>query len=272
MKRRRVMLLLSLSLAVAFSPSGAQPPADPQAPAESGLSVAIAGGRMTAAIADAPLLAVLEALSSRTRISIVPGTGLEDERLSATINGEPVLDAIRRLLKDYDTFFYFSPSPQQSPALPAAIWVYPKGAGALLRPVPPETWAGSRELEMALRDKEPAVREKAYEVLMSRPDATSHNLVILAIRGASENDVELRQRLFSTASSKGIKLPIDVLADLVRADSSEEIRMMALDALAGEPDARAIATGALTDPSEVVRERAKDMLAVLDSMARRRDR
>ena len=105
---------------------------------------------------------------------------------------------------------------------------------------------------------------------MSRPDQESGNLLFLALRGASETDPEMRQRLLSSALSKGIDVPPEMLADLVRSDSSEEIRMMALDALSGDPSARDVAVAALTDPSEAIRERAKDLLTELDALRRPR--
>ena len=66
-------------------------------------------------------------------------------------------------------------------------------------------------------------------------------------------------------------IPHDVLADLVRADATEEIRVIALDGLAGDPASRDEVAAALSDPSEVVRDRARDVLAELDAMRRRRD-
>jgi HEAT repeat protein len=151
----------------------------------------------------------------------------------------------------------------------AAVWVYPRGAASALRPVPPEVWASGTDIEAALNDTDAGVRERGYDALMSRPDRTSHERVLLAIRGASERDAHLRERLLSTAITRGIELPRDVLADLVRGDDVEGIRLMALDALSGDPAAREVGLAALSDPSEVVRQRARELLTELDSMTRR---
>jgi hypothetical protein len=137
--------------------------------------------------------------------------------------------------------------------------------------VPPESWASTRELESALSDGDASIREQAYEALMSRPDRNSRNLVLLAIRGTSETDPELRQRILSSALSRGMDIPHDVLADLVRSDGTEEIRVIALDGLAADPASRDVVLAAAGDTSEVVRNRARDILSELDLLLRRKD-
>ena len=268
---RRRPVIAALGCALVMAPGLAQERESSLPLPAARLSIAMDRGRVTAVIESSPLLAVLEELSRRTRVTIVPGPGLEAEELSAELTNVPVDEAIRTLLKNYDTFLYYSPS-QQSPASLAAVWVYPRGAASSLRPVPVETWASTRDLEAAMADRDPAVRERAYEALMARPDRVSQNRVLLAIRGATEADSELRERLLSTALSRSVEIPREVLSDLVRVDGTEAIRLIALDALTGDPAARETAVAALTDPSEAVRDRAREFLTELDSLARRRDR
>jgi hypothetical protein len=265
----RVSTIGALSSAVVLAMAGAQETVAPQVGRTGELAIAVQDGRLTATIQHAPLLTALEELSARTRVAIVPGSGLHDDQLSAVLKAVTVEEGLRDLLKGYDTFFFYSAFGPRS--VLTAVWVYPKGAGAALRPVPPSEWASTMELEAAVSDRDPVVREHAYDALMSRSDAASRNLLWLAIRGASETDTDLRQRLLSTAVSNGIELPRDLLADLVRADGTEEIRVMALDALSPDPEARAIALGALSDPSTVVRDRAREVLLEIDSLARRRE-
>jgi hypothetical protein len=50
-----------------------------------------------------------------------------------------------------------------------------------------------------------------------------------------------------------MRLPPDLLADLARWDGSEGIRLMALDALVGDPIAKEIPQAALTDSSQTIR-------------------
>ena len=102
---------------------------------------------------------------------------------------------------------------------------------AMLLPVPPQLWAGAKELAGSLVGSDPKIRERAYQALMERPDDRSRDYVVQALRGR-EKDEPMRQRIFSDALSKGVEIRPDVLAELARADPSEQIRWMALDTLA----------------------------------------
>ena len=268
---RRAFALGVLLSAMALSTGVAQDAPGPPVSPGTRLTVSVEQGRLTAILEDAALLAVLEEVSARTQVAIVPAAGLEGDVISARLKQVALDMGLRTLLKDYDTFFYYRSSGAPPAAALAGVWVYPRGAAATLRPVPLDIWGGVKDLETAMADHDPAVRERAYEALMSRPDRASRNLVMLAIRGANEPDQELRERVLSTALSKGIEIPREVLTDLVRAGGSDGIRLLALEALTGEPSAREAAVAALTDPSELVRERAKEFLIELDSLSRRRD-
>jgi len=267
---RLAPMIATLTSVVVLSAVAQEPPT-PQTPPGDRISIVVSRGLVTASIQNSALLTVLDELSARARVTIIPGPGLEGEQVSANLENVPVDQAVRDLLKSCDTFFYYSPARPQSAASLRAVWVYPRGAAATLRPVPLEEWGSTGDIGTALAARDPAVREQAYEALMSRPDAASRNTIVQAIRGATETDGDVRQRLLSTALSQAIEIPPDVLADLVRGDGVDEIRVMALEALTGSAAAREVAIAALTDPSQVVRERAKDILEELDSLSRRRE-
>ena len=268
---RRAAVLVALLTGAVQPAMMAQDSRPSHEPSGARIDIAVERGLLTAIIRNAPLVAAVEELSRRTRVAIVVAEGLEDELVSVQLKNVGVAEGLRALLGNYDTFFYYGLSGQQSSAALAAVWVYRKGEAATLRPAPLESWAVMKDLEIAVRDHDPVVRERAYEALMSRPDRASRNLVILAIRGASESDSDLRERLLSTAVTRGIDIPGDVLKDLVRADGTEAIRLMAFDALAGDPQARDIALAVASDASEAIRERAREFLAELDSLARHRE-
>jgi hypothetical protein len=267
MTRGRLRMIVALSSPVLLSLAAAQQATTPQPVAARPLSVVVERGRLSVAVDDLPLAAVVAELSSRTGVPIILAGDLEPELLSARLRNASIDQGIRDLLKNYDAFFFYSAGGQPAASL-AAVWVYARGTAATLRPVPLEAWASTRDLEQALSDPDLAIRERGYEALMSRPDRASRDSLLMAIRGASETDPQLRQRLLSTALTRGVEVPHDTLMDLVRSDGAEEIRVTALDALTGDPAARDVAVAALTDPSEVVRERAKQFLAELDSLAR----
>ena len=256
MTRGRLRMIVALSSPVFLSLAAAQEATTLQPVPASRLSVAVERGRLSVAVENLPLAAVVAELSSRTGVHIILAGDLEPELLSAQLRHASIDEGIRDLLKNYDTFFFYSAGGQPAASL-AAVWVYARGTAATLRPVPLEAWASSHDLDQALSDPDSAIRERGYEALMSRPDRASRDSLLLAIRGASETDPQLRQRLLATALNRGVEVPHDMLMDLVRGDGAEEIRVTALDALTGDPAARDVAVAALMDPSEVVRERAK---------------
>ena len=237
-----------------------------QAPvAPSDMSVAFRDGRLTARIQRLPLAVVLEEIARLTRVTFVPADGIAEDSISAALSDVPLDEALRRLLKEYDAFFYYG-AVGSTPSTLRAVWIYAKGTAVALRPVPPEAWAGTGELQLSLTDANPDVRERAYEALMERPSDRSRELILFAIRGASEQDAGMRQRLLSNAVSKGMELPPDLLTDLARGDGSEEIRLIALEALATtapQATAKEAAEAALYDPSGTIRERAADILVQL---------
>jgi hypothetical protein len=257
-----------LAVAGPLSPAAAQQPDLPGASASPAgqLAIAIENGRITASIRNRPLGAVLEELGSRTGVALIPAADMDIEalRVSAELAGVPVDEGLRRLLENYDAFFYYGVVGNRSSSL-RAVWIYRRGAAAALRPVPPEVWAGTKELQASLADTDPEVRARAYQALISRPDRESREVVIQALRGASEPDDAVRERILSTAFSTGVSLPRDLLMDLARWDTAAEVRLTALNALAFEPTLKEAAQAALTDSSPVVRERAKEMLAELEA-------
>jgi hypothetical protein len=250
-----VGFLGSAALASAQAPVG--PPASRPV-------VLVQGGLLTARASGHSLGAVLEELASRTDVALVPVQEVEQTLVSAHVNGLPLDQGLRELLQNYDTFFYYG-SREGASAQLRAVWIYPRGAASVLQPVSPDAWASSRELNALLADSNPTVREQTYEALMSRPDAESQGRVMQAIRGATEFDPALRQRLLSSAISRGVLFPPDLLPHMAASDASEEIRLMALDALAADPEVKTLAEAALSDPSEAVRDRAAQILGAVNS-------
>jgi hypothetical protein len=268
MESRRWLVIGTVSAVLSLEVIAVQQPSSPPVPAAPQLVVTLDARQLAIRAERVALDAVLAELTTRTGIPIAAAPAIDSHQISAQVKAAPIDQAIRELLKNYDVFFLYSASARHGLA---SVWVYPRGAAANLRPVPPETWASTKELEVAVSDGDPSIREQAYEALMARADRRSRNLVVLAIRGASETDSDLRQRILSSALGRGMPIPSEVLADLVRADATEEIRLIALDGVARDPALRDVASAALSDPSEAVRARARDVLAELDAMLRRRN-
>ena len=232
-----------------------QPPSRAGAPV-----IAADAGRLTARVKNLALGTVLAEVAAQTAIALVVAPEIEQDPVSADLRALPLDRALRELLKEYDTFIFYG-SATNAPAELRGVWIYPKGAASMLQPVAPEAWASSHELKGLLAQSNATIREQTYEALMSRPDAESQDVVMRALRGASEFDPDLRQRLLSSAISKGVVFPPDLLPLMAAADDSEVIRLMALDALATAADMKHVFQAALSDPSEAVRDRAAQILA-----------
>lgn len=231
-------------------------------------SIHFEAGRLTTRIENASIRAVLSEIALRTGMKITISDAVEEFEVSVDMNATPLEVGLRALLPDHDAFFYYGGSADEPPSL-KAVWVFPKGMAAAFRPQAAGSGSGNGAMETALSDPSTEVRQKAYEALMTRQDASSQEILISVIRGDRERDDELRQRVMSAALTKGQILGPDTLADMVRGDRSDQIRWMALDALAQHESAKQVAEAALGDSSEAVRQRAGDILAELKAQAER---
>jgi hypothetical protein len=233
------------------------------------IKASVDGGLLTASIRNQPLRRVLEELSVIAHFTVAFADEVEDKIVSLEAKRLRLDDSIRQLLSDYDAFLFYGGTADK-PAWLRAVWVYQKGGGSHLRPVPPEVWASGKELEARISNPDPEKRLLAYESLFSRPDPSSRDLVIDALAGKTERDHSVRQRLFSVAITKGFSLPPEVLADLALRDPSEQIRWLALDVLSEHSSAKQTAEAAILDPNEAIREKAKQILADLQAADHRR--
>jgi hypothetical protein len=122
-------------------------------------SIAIERGRITARIRNHLLGTVLDEISSRTGVSLIASDKIDiEERISAELVDFPLDEGLRRLFTNYDTFFYYGAVRNGSPV--RSVWIYPRGTGALLRPIPPDLWAGTGELRASLTDADPEIRAR----------------------------------------------------------------------------------------------------------------
>jgi hypothetical protein len=218
------------------------------------------GGRVSARLRNASVRATLEELGRRTAVKISFAKDMEDVEFTGDLNNAALDMALRVLLASYDAFFYYGGSGQEPTSI-RGVWVFPKGTALSMQPTSLQACAGGKELETALSDANPRVRQQAYEALLTRPDSRSRELVIQALRGSRERDDSVRQGIFTAALSAGFDIPPDVLSEIARADASEHVRWMALDALSQHASAQQAAQAALSDTSPAVRQKAEEILA-----------
>ncbi|MGH6820484.1 MAG: hypothetical protein ACREDU_06430 [Methylocella sp.] len=116
--------------------------------------VSLKAGLLTVALEEQPLRWVLDEISRQSGMMLETSPEIGDERVTDAFQDLPIERGLRRLLGSWDLFFFYAgdePGPRY-------VWVYPKGKGAALRPIPPEVWASTRELEEAFNDTDPEVR------------------------------------------------------------------------------------------------------------------
>jgi hypothetical protein len=172
----------------------------------------------------------------------------------------PLDEAVRRIASGNDAFFYYAAEGSGPPVL-KAVWLYPKGRARKLEPGPPEAWVSAKELAVRLSDPDPDTRSRAYEAALDRRTGAA-DLVNRLLR--EEKDPDVRTRVLSVVLARDSRLPADLRMWLASSDPSEQVRMLSLESLAGDPGLRRAAETALTDLSQEVRLRAKEILQDLD--------
>lgn len=237
--------------------------------------VAVRDGRITLRSERAPIEMVLEQIGKQAGIAIHGTSSLNGLGLvvSTHVEDVPIEQALRHVVLALDAFFFYGASRDQ-PASLKGVWVYPKGAGARLAPVPPDEWASTLELEQALRDLDPEVRAEALESLVERKGEKSIDTILQML---NDPDDYVRARALDLASTAGAEIPQDHLRRLL-GDPGEEIRRLALRSFAEhadvEPDdARATLEWlARADPSAIVRGEAAQVLVGLSGSEQRQQR
>jgi hypothetical protein len=250
----------------ALTPSSPHDLSSPGKQTEQRALITVTDGRLNLRVQSRPLGWVLEEVSREGRVAII-ADGVGGQRISAQFQDIPLDEALRQLLKDHDAFFFYGPE-KTKPASLRAVWVYPKGRGRGLAPVPPEAWASTKEmLEEAEANPDPGARARAIQTVVERKGNRALDLVLGALQDV---DDRVRTRALFAALGEGVRLPADSLIALAITDPSHNVRFLALEALVGQkdPNVRATAEQALNDPHPHVRNKAQDILNRLDAAAR----
>ncbi len=258
--------LLVPVVTLAYCPSSANPAPQSSLPPEAQPQVIFKDGLVTLRAKNRPLNWFLNEISREAGVAVVMAEGVGEERLSIDFKNLPAEEALRQLLQEYDAFFFYS-GEGMMPASLRVVWVYPKGQGQGLQPIPPEKWASTKELEKRLGDPDPDVRARSIEALIDRKGNQALEVVLKAL---GDQEAQVRTQALYQAISAGLELPENVLIDLALSDSSSSVRFMALEALATGPEAHWIAQRALNDPSPDVQQRAQEILKALEAASQPR--
>src|SRR5215813_4492660 len=188
-----LLLVLSAMFAAAPAQSGAE-----RRQKAAPLSVSVKDGRLSLEAMDQPLGKVLEVIASRAHLALVTDDVLE-QRTTIRLADLPLEDALKELLSSYDVFYFHAGRAGQRSEL-QALWVYARGRGQGVQPVPPESWASTKEMERRLADPSAEVRAKAVETLIDRQGSAAAEAVVHALTDA---DVDVRTRALFAAVSHG---------------------------------------------------------------------
>jgi hypothetical protein len=114
-------------------PMSPQPPRSARVPSKSEplpIEPGFSNGMLTFRVQNESLRSVLARISTQSGIAIYMPSDLGNEPLSMEFRQYRIDEALRQLLKDYDTFFFYA-GDDGNPAATSlkAIWVYPEGRG-----------------------------------------------------------------------------------------------------------------------------------------------
>ena len=233
---------------------------------EAGEVISMKNGHLTLKIMNRAISTVLGLITQETHIPIVDTEGaLKDKAISLDFQNQSFGGALKLLLRDYDVFYLYS-SDGDAPATLQHVWVYAKGQGQNIDPVPFEACASSKELRAMAGSSDPDQRGRALETLLAREGNKAQDLVMQGLNSSNSQD---RNLALYYAMENGVEIPTTTLTSLAVGDNSPAIRAMALEALAGRNPQQTewVLVQALSDPDTTVRARAKEMMQQLHAHA-----
>jgi HEAT repeat protein len=220
--------------------------------------VVLKDGRLSLDVEGRPLEWVLGRISRAAGVPAVLDEKVQQAAVSLRFQDLPLEEGLRRLLAEHDAFFFYG-AQDGAPASLRVVWVYPKGHGRSLEPVPPERWASTRDIEKMLDAPDAEDRSRAIESLVERNGEKARGAVLRALKDES---ARVRTQALYSAFSAGLDVPADVLAQALD-DPSVDVRFLALEAVGDRPEAATLAQKAAGDQSPHVRERAQQILEKL---------
>jgi hypothetical protein len=114
-------------------PASSQPSRSIRVPAKNEplpLEPAFSNGMLTFRVQNETLRSALARISAQSGIAIYIGNDLGNEPLSMEFLHYRIDEALRQILKDYDTFFFYAGDDgNQAVTSLKAVWVYPEGRG-----------------------------------------------------------------------------------------------------------------------------------------------
>lgn len=222
--------------------------------------VSVKEGRLTVRVENRSQDWILEEISRQAKVAITRVSGSGPRHVTMHFQDLSLDEGLRQILASQDAFFFYG-AAGKTPAVLRAVWIYAKGKGEGVEPVPPEAWASSKDLERDVADPDPDVRARAVEALIERKHDGARDIVLDALK---DQDDGVRSTALHESLANDVDLPTELLTELALGDPSPDVRFLALDGLADHAGVRAIAERAAHDPSLPVRQKAREILQELD--------
>ena len=227
--------------------------------------VTVKAGLLSVMLDEQPLRWVLDEISRQTGILFETGPEINEQRVTDAFQDIPIERGLRRLLRSWDLFFFYEGEQVQ----PQTIWVYQQGKGVGLRPVPPEVWASTQELELAFNDIDPEIRSKALQALVERKGKSASSLLNMALE---DSDDQVRLGALTAANNSSLEIAPDTLIRIVQNDPSPRVRFLALSLLSNNVenppvnlDILGIANYALDDADPEIRQLASNLINLIEA-------
>src|SRR5216683_1819895 len=176
--------------------------------------------RLSVNVERRSLARLVEEISDRAGIPVMLAGKITHQLLSVNFRDLPLDQGLRQIFGKYDSFFFYGVDEQG-----------------------------------ILSDKDPDVRGRAIETLAERKRQAALEAVLKSLQ---DDDGQVRVRALYGALKADMEIPEAVLSNLLN-DTSPDVRLVALQALAKSPNARPIAERALNDSSEAVRALAHEI-------------
>ncbi len=227
-------------------------------------NISLTKGRLSMSVERVPVQWIVEQIASKSMVPMIWDSRAEDRLVTVDFRGLRLDQGLLEILRDYDTFFFYGAGNEHGdPASVTVVWIYPKGKGLGLKPVPPEDWASTKESQATLFDADPEVRSRSIQTLVERMGQRAEQAVLDTL---SDEDADVRTAALYAAVSSGVELPAYALTDLALKDPSSSVRFLALQGLeaAEYSEIQWIAEEARNDPNPHVQLKARKILERLD--------
>jgi hypothetical protein len=232
-------------------------------------NIEVDGNLLTLSVTNQALHDVAKTIAEQANLNIIIAEGLDNPNVNFIFDKQPLQSSLQKLFAHYDTFFLYS-NETDRPAQLTAVWVYPKGMGALLSPLPAMAQQ-SQQVALNTDDPDPNRRAAAITSILEQQGDAAADVLQLAL---DDPDEKVRMHALHSAGISSVPMPFDKLKAMALKDASATIRSMALAALYQQfeekrlnvEETMAAVNLTLNDPDPVVTELAKQIMANLEAV------